>query len=101
MVVPSAGYGAASRTVSLAWVTRRFWLFSVLTPYGPKWDAATGVDLPGVECVARLMRTRGALRAFAPVTRAATHGVSSARLSLPAGSRVPLAHPGDRPHQRV
>ena len=78
MVIPSAGYGAASRTVSLVWGYASHWVFFFFCLYalGPTGTAATG----------RLIRTRGALRAIAPVTWAATHGVSSARLSLLTGN---------------
>ena len=90
MVIPSAGYGAASRTVSLVWGYASHPFFSVfflcLYALGPTGTGATGVDQPGVDCVGRLIRTRGALRAIAPVTWAATHGVSSARLRLLTGN---------------
>ena len=89
MVIPSAGYGAASRTVSLVWGYASHWVsfFFCLYALGPTGTGATRVDQPGVDCVGRLIRTRGALRAIAPVTWAATHGVSSARLSLLTGNR--------------
>ena len=63
-----------------------FCFFLCLYALGPTGTGATGVDQPGVDCVGRLIRTCGALRAIAPVTWAATHGVSSARLSLLTGN---------------
>ena len=60
--------------------------FFCLYALGPTRTGATGLDQPGVDCVGRLIRTRGALWAIAPVTWAATHGVSSARLSLLTGN---------------